>query len=62
MIPRPVLEKAAALAAWNSKGKTESLCPVIYTERKYVRKPKGAAPGQVVVDKEQVIMVKPALI
>ncbi len=57
--PEPVIKKAAQLAAWNSKRKTDSLCPVIYTPRKYVRKMKGAPPGQVVVEKEQVVMVVP---
>lgn len=57
--PTPVIERAAALAAWHSKRKTDSLCPVIYTPRKFVRKMKGAAAGQVVVEKEQVVMVVP---
>lgn len=59
-IPKEVIEKAASLAAYYSKRKTDSLCPVIVTEKKYVRKPKGLAPGQVIVDKEEVIMVAPA--
>lgn len=58
-IPNPVLEKAAALAAHHSKRKSDSLCPVIYTPKKYVRKRKGDPPGAVVVEREQVIMVKP---
>jgi NFACT N-terminal and middle domains/NFACT protein RNA binding domain len=57
--PAPVIERAAQLAAWFSKRKTDSLCPVIYTPKKYVRKPKGLAEGAVVVDQEQVIMVVP---
>lgn len=61
-IPNPVLEKAAQLAAWFSKRKTDTLCPVIYTPKKYVRKAKGLDPGQVIVEKEEVIMVEPALI
>ncbi|WP_347158441.1 NFACT RNA binding domain-containing protein [Pontibacter chitinilyticus] len=59
-IPGTVLEKAAQLAAYYSKRKSDSLCPVLYTPKKYVRKPKGAAPGSVAVDREQVILVKPA--
>ncbi len=58
-IPASVLETAAQLAAYYSKNKTESLAPVIYTEAKYVRKTKGAAPGSVMVEKEKVIMVEP---
>jgi len=60
-VPKPVLERAAELAAWFSKGKTETLCPVIYTPKKFVRKVKGGKPGQVMVDKEEVIMVSPKL-
>ncbi len=58
--PKPLIEKVAALAAYHSKRKTDSLCPVIYTPKKFVRKPKGSLPGQVVVEKEQVILVVPA--
>ncbi|MFT4535608.1 MAG: putative ribosome quality control (RQC) complex YloA/Tae2 family protein [Saprospiraceae bacterium] len=57
--PMDLIEKVASLAAWHSKGKNDSLCPVIYTPRKFIRKPKGALPGQVVVEKEEVILVKP---
>ncbi len=58
--PPQVIEKAAQLAAWHSKRRYETLCPVIYTPKKYVRKPKGMPEGAVVVDREQVIMVEPA--
>lgn len=58
--PQSVIEKAASLAAWYSKGKNDSLCPVIVTEKKYVRKAKGMAPGQVIVEKEKTLMVVPA--
>lgn len=57
--PKTVIERAAELAAWNSKRRTDSLCPVIMTPKKFVRKPKGLAEGQVVVDKEEVVMVVP---
>lgn len=59
--PMPVIEGAAEIAAYFSKGKTNNLCPVIYTPRKFVRKPKGAPVGAVVVEKEEVILVKPGL-
>nr|WP_255709860.1 NFACT RNA binding domain-containing protein [Pontibacter harenae] len=58
-IPNTVLEKAAQLAAYYSKRKSDSLCPVLYTPKKWVRKPKGAAPGAVVVEREKVLLVKP---
>lgn len=57
--PKAVIERAAELAAYNSKRKNESLCPVAYTFKKYVRKRKGDPPGMVVAEKESVIMVSP---
>lgn len=57
--PEMVIEKAAQLAAYYSKRRNDTLCPVIYTEKKYVRKPKGSIPGQVVLERENVLMVKP---
>ncbi|NHE55719.1 NFACT RNA binding domain-containing protein [Cyclobacterium plantarum] len=58
-IPNPVLEKAAALAAYYSKNKTTSLAAVIFTPCKFVRKVKGSPAGAVMVDREKVIMVSP---
>ena len=57
--PRPVIERAAELAAWHSKRRTDSLCPVTVTPKKFVRKPKGMAPGQVIIEKEDVVLVVP---
>ena len=54
-----IIQKAAGLAAYYSKRKNESLCPVIYTPRKFVRKRKGDPPGVVAVDKEKVVLVEP---
>ncbi|MDF2456565.1 MAG: RNA-binding protein, partial [Cytophagaceae bacterium] len=59
VFPKPVIEKAAQLAAFYSKRKTDSLCPVMYTLKKHVRKVKGAAPGMVKVEKESVVLVVP---
>lgn len=49
--PSNVIQFAAKLAAMNSKGKNQSLLTVMYTERKFVSKPKGAHPGEVSVMK-----------
>lgn len=57
--PPRVLERAAGLAAYYSKNKTETLAPVIYTRAKYIRKIKGAAAGSVHVDREQVLLIPP---
>ncbi len=59
--PKDVIERAAQLAAYNSKRKTESLCPVSVTQKKFVRKRKGDPAGSVVVEREEVIMVEPKL-
>ncbi len=58
--PTHIIEKAAALAAANSKRKTDTLCPVIYTQKKFIRKVKGSPAGQVIVEKEEVVMVEPS--
>lgn len=59
VVPAPVKERAAQLAAFFSKAKTESLVPVMVTERKYVRKVKGTAAGQVKVEREKTLLVQP---
>ncbi|MFY0690118.1 MAG: DUF814 domain-containing protein [Cyclobacteriaceae bacterium] len=59
VIPKKVLEKAAELAGFYSKRNQDTLCPVSYTLKKYIRKPKGLPPGKVIMDREEVIMVEP---
>ncbi|MBC8085067.1 MAG: DUF814 domain-containing protein, partial [Hymenobacter sp.] len=59
-VPEPVVERAAQLAAWYSRRQHDSLCPVTVTPKKFVRKPKGALAGQVVVEREKVVLVVPA--
>lgn len=59
--PKDVIERAAELAAYNSKRKNDSLCPVIVTPKKFVRKRKGDPAGAVVVEREEVVMVVPRL-
>ncbi len=58
---RRLVERAAAIAAYFSKAQHSALVPVIVTPRKYVRKPKGAPPGAVVVEREEVLLVEPRL-
>ncbi len=57
--PKDVIERAAQAAAWYSKRKTDSMCPVIFTPKKFVRKRKGDPAGTVMVDREEVVMVVP---
>ncbi len=59
--PKDVIERAAELAAYNSKRKNDSLCPVIVTPKKFVRKRKGDPAGMVVVEREEIIMAVPKL-
>ena len=54
-------EQAASIAAYYSKMKHASLVPVAMTEKKYVRKPRGAKAGTVAVEREKVLMVPPRL-
>ena len=61
-IPNTVIEAAASLAAYYSKRRNESLASVILTQKKYVRKAKGLAEGQVIIDKEEVVMVEPKML
>ncbi|MBN1151007.1 NFACT family protein [candidate division WOR-3 bacterium] len=53
------IEFAAAVAAGFSLARFSSLVPVQYALRKYVRKPRKAPKGLVVLDREKVIFVKP---
>jgi predicted ribosome quality control (RQC) complex YloA/Tae2 family protein len=58
-LPAPILTKAAEIAAYYSDAKKSSYTPVVYTQKKYVRKPKGAKQGAVILQKETTIMVTP---
>ncbi len=55
-----ILEFAARIAAHYSKARTSGIVPVTYTMRKFVKKVKGR-PGAVLVDREEVIFVKPGI-
>jgi predicted ribosome quality control (RQC) complex YloA/Tae2 family protein len=61
IIPKKVLENAASVAAFYSKSKTSKIAPVAYTLKKYVVKNKNLAPGQVILTKEKVLLVKPEI-
>ncbi len=57
---RRTLEEAAAIAAAFSGARHSTTVPVIYTDCKYVRKPRKAAPGIAVCTREKTLMVRPA--
>jgi hypothetical protein len=59
--PRTVVEAAARIAAHYSKARHSSLVPVIYTEKRYVRKPRGSPPGTASCAREKTLFVPPEL-
>jgi predicted ribosome quality control (RQC) complex YloA/Tae2 family protein len=58
-VPKSVIRRAAVLAAKHSSSKHASIVPVDYTLKKYVRRPRGAAPGMVTYMNEKTIHVNP---
>ena len=60
-VSRKAVEQAASIAAYYSKMKSSKLVPVAMTQRKYVRKPRGAPAGTVAIEREKVLMVEPRL-
>lgn len=53
------LSEAASVAAFFSRARTSKVVPVIYTLKKYVRRPRGAKLGIVVVHREKPLFVEP---
>lgn len=60
-VPRQVIELAAAIAALHSRARHSALVPVIWTERRYVRKPRKAPPGTAVCLQERSLFVAPGV-
>lgn len=58
---RRALEETASIAAFYSKMKNAKHVPVAMTERKYVRKPRGAPAGTVTIEREKLLFVNPKL-
>lgn len=56
--PSELLIDAATLAAHFSDARGETVCEVTYVLRRYVRKPKGSAPGAVTYDHEKVLVLR----
>ncbi|MBX3205595.1 MAG: DUF814 domain-containing protein [Labilithrix sp.] len=59
-VPRPVIERAAALAAWYSKSREAKVVDVHYCKASEVSKPRGAPAGLVELARWKSIKVKPA--
>lgn len=60
-IPKHILEQAAAITAYFSQSRKAGFVPVAYALKKYIRKPKGAGPGAVLMEREEVILIEPTL-
>ncbi|HSJ63208.1 MAG TPA: NFACT RNA binding domain-containing protein, partial [Gemmatimonadaceae bacterium] len=60
--PAADLEEAALLAAWHSRARGSTVVPVDWTRRRYVRKPRGAAPGSVMVARAETVFVRPTAV
>lgn len=56
--PSEVLVEAAHVAAHFSEGRGEGVIEIQYTPRRYLRKPKGAAAGLVIVEREKVLVLR----
>jgi predicted ribosome quality control (RQC) complex YloA/Tae2 family protein len=55
------IRQAARIAAYYSKAREEKKASVVYTQAKYVRKPKKAKPGLALVEREKSVLVEPKL-
>lgn len=58
-VPPGVLKRAASLAAWHSKGRGSTKVAVAFTTAKFVRKPRGAPAGTVVLAERRTVMAVP---
>ena len=58
-LPEHLIKICAGLAAYHSKAKKSSNVPVDYTQIRFVRKPKGSAPGFVTYSHQKTLYVDP---
>jgi hypothetical protein len=59
--PHSVIETAASIAAYFSKARNSSTVPVIYAEKRHVRRPRKSKAGTALCSRGKTIFVKPAL-
>lgn len=57
-IPSQLLVDAATLAAHFSDARGEEKVEIVYADKRFVRKPKGSAPGQVTLDREKTMLLR----
>jgi predicted ribosome quality control (RQC) complex YloA/Tae2 family protein len=58
---RDAILEAAAIAAYHSKAGKSGSVAVCYTEKRHVRRPRGARSGLAIVTREKVVLVEPGL-
>jgi len=56
---KQTIVEVAAWAAFYSQARTAGKVPVIFTRKKYVRKPRGGKPGLAGCEREKTVMVRP---
>lgn len=59
--PHSVIEAAASIAAYFSKARNSSTVPVIYAEKRHVRRPRKSKAGTALCSRGKTIFVKPVL-
>jgi len=57
--PHSIIERAAGIAAYFSKARTSSTVPVIYAEKRHVRRPRKSKAGTALCSRGKTIFVKP---
>jgi predicted ribosome quality control (RQC) complex YloA/Tae2 family protein len=60
-VPQRIIAQAAALAALHSKSRHAGIVPVIYTERRYVRRPRKSPPGTATCLRHESLFVEPGV-
>jgi predicted ribosome quality control (RQC) complex YloA/Tae2 family protein len=60
-VPNQTLLEAAQLAAFYSQGRKQVKAAVHYTQKKFVNKPKGSAPGLVSLASFKTLLVEPKI-
>jgi predicted ribosome quality control (RQC) complex YloA/Tae2 family protein len=58
-LPIRTRDEAAMLAAWFSQARASSKVPVVFTRKRFVKKPSGAKPGMVIYEQEKTLFVTP---
>ena len=58
-LTQDVLDFAAHIAAYFSKGRQSALVPVDYTLKRHVHKPNGSKPGRVIYENQKTIYITP---